>query len=216
MLKVISFDLDGTLLDKERFDNVFWFEEIPMLYARKNRISLKNAKKFVYREYGEVSNKKLDWYFPSYWFRHFKLREDHKAIMKDMKHKIRIFPEVKGILEKLSKKYKLIIITVSTHEMNELKLETEGLKNYFSKIFSVTSDFKMTKKNPDVFLKIIKKLKIKKNEIVHVGDKYDDDYITPRKAGIKSILVDRKSRYKLKSSIKSLRELENYINKQNR
>ncbi|MDO8740694.1 MAG: HAD family hydrolase [Candidatus Woesearchaeota archaeon] len=212
MLKVISFDLDGTLLDKERFDNVFWFEEVPRLYSRKNKISLEKAKKFVYGEYHKVGNKRLDWYFPSYWFRHFKLKEDHRAVMRDMKHRIKLLPEVKKVLKKLSKKYRLIVVTTSTHEMNELKLETEGLRDYFSKIFSVTSDFKMIKKNPNVFLKIIKKLKIKKNEIVHIGDDYEDDYITPRKAGIKAILIDRKNRHKGKFIINTLKKLENLIN----
>lgn len=212
MIKVISFDLDGTLLDKERFDDVFWFEEVPRLYARKNRISLKKAKKFIYEEYNKVGDKCIDWYFPSYWFRHFKLKEDHKAVMRDMKRRINLFPEVKNVLKKLSKKYRLIVITTSTHEMNEIKLETEGLKSYFSKIFSVTSDFKMTKKNPDVFLKIIKKLKIKKNEIVYVGDNYEDDCIVPRKAGIKSILIDRKNKHEGKFIINNLKKLENLIN----
>lgn len=212
MIKIISFDLDGTLLDKEIFDDAFWFEEIPRLYARKNRISLKEAKKFVYEEYNKVGDKNLDWYFPSYWFRYFKLKEDHKAIMKDMRPMSRLFKEVKGILKKLSKKYRLIVITTSTHEMNEIKLETEGLRDYFSDIFSVTSDFMMIKKNPNTFLKIIKKLKIKKNEIVHVGDTYEDDYIVPRKAGIKAILIDRKKKYEGKFIINNLKKLENLIN----
>ncbi|MBI2128935.1 HAD family hydrolase [Candidatus Woesearchaeota archaeon] len=211
-IKIISFDLDGTLLDKKGFDSVFWFEEIPRLYAKKKKISIKRAKKFVYGEYNKVGNKRLDWYFPSYWFKHFKLKEDHKIIMKDMKRRIKLFPEVKKVLKKLSKKYKLIVVTTSTHEMNEIKLETEGLKGYFSKVFSVTSDFRMTKKNPDVFLKIIKKLKIKKHEIVHVGDTYEDDYIVPRKAGIKAVLIGRKIRRKGKYIINTLKKLENLIN----
>jgi FMN phosphatase YigB (HAD superfamily) len=46
-IKLISFDLDGTLVDKNSFDKIFWEEEVPKLYAAKKGMSIEEAKKKV-------------------------------------------------------------------------------------------------------------------------------------------------------------------------
>jgi FMN phosphatase YigB (HAD superfamily) len=43
-IEVVSFDLDGTLLDTGFVDSV-WLEEIPRLYSVEKRVSVDDAKK---------------------------------------------------------------------------------------------------------------------------------------------------------------------------
>ena len=58
---IISFDMDGTIIDMN-FDEFLWREEIPKLYAKKNGLSLEEAKKVVFKEYFDVGDEDLRWY----------------------------------------------------------------------------------------------------------------------------------------------------------
>src|SRR3989338_9733409 len=102
MIKVISFDLDGTLAEEE-FDTIIWFEEIPKLYAKKYKIPIKKAKKFVFAEYNKFRHDHR-WADVGFWFEHFEL-ENWQKLLDDLKHKIRLFPDTIPVLKELNKKY---------------------------------------------------------------------------------------------------------------
>ena len=51
MIKLISFDLDGTLVDETNVDRLFWYGEVPRLYAEKHGLPLADAKTKVFAEY---------------------------------------------------------------------------------------------------------------------------------------------------------------------
>jgi putative hydrolase of the HAD superfamily len=71
-IKVISFDLDGTLFDNRFVDSV-WLEEIPRLYSVKKRVPIDDARKAVKGEYDKVGKERLEWYDLNYWIRKFDL-----------------------------------------------------------------------------------------------------------------------------------------------
>ncbi len=59
MIQIISFDMDGTLVESEYTDWV-WHHGIPDLYAEKAGLPFEEAKDFVIREYrkvGEAANR---------------------------------------------------------------------------------------------------------------------------------------------------------------
>ena len=207
-IKIISFDLDGTLVDKN-FDNSIWFEEIPKLYASKNKISFRNAKKFVFSEYAKFE-KSHNWTDIGFWFNHFKLK-NWKKIINDLKKNIKPYSEVIPVLKKLKKKYKLIIVTQANMKFVKLKLKAEGLKKYFSYVFSTSSHFEQVNKTENIYKTILKKLKIKPCEIIHIGDNKRLDYIIPRKLGITSFLVKRSYKGKNKNILKNLKDLEKVL-----
>ena len=89
----------------------------------------------------------------------------------------------------------------------------ENLGKYFSDIFSTSSDFKQLEKSEAIYLKILKKLKIKPEELVHIGDHYDFDYKVPRKLGINAFLLDRGSEKKGENIVHSLKEFKDKIYK---
>jgi len=210
-IKVISFDLDGTLVDSRKFDNTFWNEEIPKLYSKIHDIPILEAKKIVLRTYKEIGINNINWYKPEYWFKKFGLKNDWKKILKDLKHLIKSFPEVKKVLERLSKKYKLIVLTQSPKYSANLKLKTVNIEKFFTKIFVVIEDFKMVKHDENVYAVLLRKLNLKPNEIVHIGNDYKFDCHVPKSIGIRAILLDRSNARKRKDVIHDSREIENVL-----
>lgn len=198
-IKVISFDLDGTLTTKE-FDEYVWETAIPMLYAEQHKISFEEAHKRVWDEYRTILKNSLTWTDVKYWFDRFNFKKDWREVFEENKDKIKIYPDVREALNGLNGKYKLIIITRSPHEFFEIKLSTAGLDCYFCRIFS-TADFARGVKGGSIFKRICKFLGIKPGEMLHIGDDPDFDVRMPATAGIEAVLIDRKGKTNVKKKI---------------
>jgi len=208
MITHISFDLDGTLVD-EKFDNIIWHEEIPKLFAEKNKIDIEDAKTKVYAEYyrGAFIEKVDCWTDISYWFQRLGL-DGWDNLMVDMKKHILVYDDTLKVLEQLSrKKYKLIVMSNAEEKFLDMKLEAEGLKKHFSSVFSAQSTFGVRKKNKEVFTEVLERLGIGPENIIHVGNDRHLDLEVPSSVGIKSFLLDRIGKMKGDNVIHSLDEL---------
>jgi len=190
MIKVISFDFDGTIVT-HKFADDFWLEGVPKLYAKQNHISLKAAQKHLIEEYDKIGDKRIEWYDPAYWFNRFKINSDWKGLLKQYQQSIEIYPDVVPTLKHLSQCYPLIISSNAKREFIDIQLDFSNLKQYFTHIFSSTSDFHIVKKVTDFYGMICKKLSIKPQEMAHVGDHKEFDYISPQKLGITAFYLDR-------------------------
>jgi len=211
MIEVVSFDIDGTLLNREFMDSV-WLEEIPRLYAANHKISLKEAKQLVQREYGAVGDRKLEWYDMKYWLLKFELDINPLKILECKKVLIKLYEEVPGVLQKLSDKgFRLIIITIAPKEFVDFELKHTHIDCYFEHVFSATSDFERVKKTGDVYGKVLRALNVSARKVAHVGDHLDFDFKVPRKLGITSFYLDRSGKSKGELMIKDLRELESKL-----
>ncbi len=208
MIKVISFDLDGTLSDLN-FDKLIWNTEIPKLYSEKHNVSLEEAKNKVFFEYNDDIGHHR-WTDISYWFEKFGL-DDYNKLLEDVKHNIKIFPEVIPILKELKEKYKLIIITQSEKRLLDIKLKAENLGEFFSETFSTPSDFKKLEKDDEIYNKIMEKLKIKPEEMIHIGDDHDFDYLIPKSLGIRSFFLDRSKEQEGEYIVHNLEEFKEKI-----
>ena len=204
-IKVASFDVEGTLID-HRFSDLVWERGVPEWYARKEGINFQRAKEYVKGEYDRVGEEKIEWYDIGYWFQRFGLSADWKRLLRDYEHEIAVYPEVHSVLETLSKRHSLIIISNSAREFIDLQLKK--IRNHFTHIFSATSDFKQVKKTTEVYSKICSILEIKPEEMVHVGDHWNFDFIVPRKLGITAFYLDRTGKEKGKFVVKDLKEFE--------
>jgi len=210
-IRVISFDLDGTLVDSRKFDNTFWNEEIPKLYSKVNCIPVLEAKKIILKAYKEIGIDNANWYMPEYWFKKFGLKYNWKKILLNLKDLIKPFSEVKEVLEKLSKKYKLIVLTQSPKYSVKLKLKITNIEKFFTKIFVVIEDFNMVKHDKSLYTILLKRLNLKHNEIIHIGNDYKFDCQVPRSIGIRAILLDRSKDKNGDDIIHDLREIENIL-----
>lgn len=210
MIKTISFDFDGTLVKRSYADYV-WLECVPKLYAKEKKISKREAKEFVLKEYDKIGKDRIEWYDIDWWFKNFKMKEDWHNVLTNCKHTIELFPETKKTLSALSKDFELIIISNSRREFLDMQLEETRIGSYFTHVFSTTSDFRKVKKLPEIYLEICKKLDIEPNEMIHVGDDYEFDYESPMKVGIKSFFLDREKADKGKNAIRKLSDLKKIL-----
>ena len=212
MIKVISFDFDGTIT-KTTFADLFWLEGLPKLYSEKYNVDLEEAKNFLFREYDKIGKERLEWYDPDYWFNRFNINYSWKKLMEDYSYAIEIYPDVIPTLERLKNSYDLIIISNARREFIEIQMEKLDIKRYFKRVFSTVSDFNMVKKEGEVYRKVCEQVGIDKSELIHVGDDYKFDFLAPRSIGIKAIYLDRKSGRNGNFVISSLEYLPNLINR---
>ena len=207
MPKIISFDMDGTLVDPEYTDWV-WLHGIPTLYAEKAGLSFEEAKDFVVKEYLKVGEGAIEWYDIKYWFQFFQLEESWKVLMERYVDKINIYPDVNHILECLREKFLLVLTSNAGREFIDMEMEAMGLRRYFDRIFSATSDFGEVKKTAGFYQRICKILGANPEEIVHVGDHYEFDYLVPRSLGIHAFYLDRSGEQNGDFVLRDLRDLE--------
>ena len=210
MIKIISFDLDGTLVKSTYADSV-WLEGVPKIYSKEKKVPLEQAKQYIFKEYEKIGKNRKEWYDIDWWFKKFELNENWQNLLNNYKNTIQLYPETIEILEKLSKKFELIIISNAKREFVEIQLEETYLKSYFKHVFSSLSDFSTVKKLPTVYRDILNLLNIQPHEIVHVGDSKEFDYESPQKIGIKSFYLNREKTEENNFTIHSLSVLENVI-----
>jgi len=179
-IKVISFDLDGTLVEPE-YSEWVWGVGIPHLFAQKRGISFGEAKEVVEEEYYDIK----------YWFNFFQLDGSWGSLLNRYSHKIKTYPEVSQVLREFSSHYMVIMISNAAREFIDIEVEVAELRGYFSRIFSATSDFGEIKKTTQFYGRICQLLRIKPREMVHVGDHWEFDYVVPKDLGIRAFHVDR-------------------------
>jgi len=205
-IKVISFDLDGTLVESE-FNEWVWGVGIPQLFAEKRRIPFEEAKEIVEGEYRKVGDGSLEWYDIKYWFNFFQLNASWKSLLNRFSHKIRTYPGVSRVLQDLSSRYRVIIISNAAREFIDMEVEVAELRRYFSKIYSATSDFGQIKKTAQFYGHICRLLRISPQEMVHVGDHWEFDYLVPKGLGIEALHIDRSWTRKGDDVIRDLAEV---------
>jgi len=208
MLKVVSFDIVGTLVDFY-YEDYVWKEAIPQLLARKRGTAFEEAKSYVLREYDRIGIKSVRWYLPEYWFKRFSLEEDSMEVLRSHSDKVRFYPEAPSILENLSQKYDLIIVSSTTRDI--AKIMMEKFSHCFKHFFSAVSDRREVEKTPQFYRMICKTLEIKPCAMVHVGDEWLSDFISPRRIGIKSLFLDRSGKKRGKFVIKDLKGLQSQL-----
>jgi HAD superfamily hydrolase (TIGR01549 family) len=205
-IKVLSFDMDGTLVCPTFADEV-WHRYLPSLRARKLRISLKEAERLCQLEYDEIGDGRKEWYDLDYWIKRFGLEVEKERIFLDCAKEVRLYPEVRQVLERLRKEYQLVVYTNAPRDFTKFQLEVSGIAPFFSRVYSSLTDFGEVKKK-ESFSSILSQLEIGPNQMVHVGDHPKFDFEVPRSLGITAYLVDRKGKLRGEYVIRNLRELE--------
>ncbi len=209
-MKVISFDLDGTLVTDE-FSQIVWHKGIPELYAEKYGCGFDEARKFIFQEYEKVGDKAIEWYYIRYWLKFFGLANNWEKLFGKFKDRIKLYPEVQEVLSTLKQSYKLIITSNAAREFLDIEIKESNISSYFAHIFSATSDFKEVKKTEQFYLKICKRLNVNHNQMIHVGDHFEFDYLVPQQLGINSFYLDRKGEKNGPAIVNDLKEFMKII-----
>jgi HAD superfamily hydrolase (TIGR01493 family) len=183
MKKVISFDLDGTIVDAA-YGNMVWLEGIPEKYGRRHSLSMDDAKRIVKEQYDSVGEASLLWYDMTYWIKRFDLTFSIPELLDFYGDYIQLLPNVREVILELSSRYMLVIASNAARIFVEKELAHTGLGPYFDHAFSATSDFGMVKKEEAFFRTLCDRLAVSPDEVVHVGDHAVFDYEVPRGLGI--------------------------------
>ncbi len=204
--KLISFDLDSTLVDPT-YTTFVWEIGIPQLYAKKYNISISEAKSIVISEYKRIGDSALEWYDIKYWFKYFRLPGRWENLLEEHRDKIRPFPEVKEVMEDLVQYFELIVTSNAAREFVEVELKEAEIEDYFTRIFSATTDFGQVKKTPQFYRRICEIMGTSPSNTIHVGDHYEFDYVVPKSLGMDAYYLDRDGkRPKDSFTVKNLRE----------
>ncbi|MEM4347686.1 MAG: HAD family hydrolase [Candidatus Altiarchaeota archaeon] len=95
--------------------------------------------------------------------------------------KLRVFHGAEEILKIAKEKFKVALVTNTPREITIFSLEKFSLLNYFDVVVA-GDDVKNAKPSPDMILKACKRLKVKPENSILVGDTYAD-VIAGKKAG---------------------------------
>ncbi len=210
MPKIISFDMDGTLVDSS-FTDWVWMVGLPKLYAEKEGLPFEKAKLYVVSQYEKVGEGAIEWYDIKYWLRFFQLGQDWRSLLLSYVDKIHVYEDVDHLLDRLKDRYSLILTSNAGKEFIEIEMKATGLGKYFQYLFSATSDYRMVKKTVDFYRHICDVLHVTPQEIIHIGDHYEFDYLVPTSIGIQAFFLDRTGREKGEHVLHSLEELERKI-----
>ncbi len=87
-----------------------------------------------------------------------------------------LFDGATDVLEYLSKKYSLHIITNGFHEVQHLKLKKSGIYNYF-KTVTTSEEVGVKKPNPVIFKKALQKASASPESSLMIGDSFEADIL---------------------------------------
>jgi HAD superfamily hydrolase (TIGR01549 family) len=203
-VKVVSFDVEGTLVTPD-FSYAVWFEAIPRRYAEKNCISLEQARKAVEEEYRKVGDQRLEWYDVRYWFDKLGLGTADE-VMGGCETKVCYYPEVKEVLSYLSRTYKLIVASGSTRDFLHHLLQ--DIQPYFSGIYSSITDYRQLKTS-EFYSKMCQAIQVAPEQVVHIGDNWQFDFVAPSEIGIQAFYLDRKQQ--TENSVANLLQLKVFL-----
>ena len=209
MVKIVSFDLDGTLI-KKSFTDYFWLELIPKHYSKKYELTIDEAKKIVTEKYEAIGMDDIRWYIPEYWINLFGLDFNVEEELNNIKHLAEPYPDAIEILNSLYDRYDLVIATNAHRKFIEVEIKVIGEK-YFKHVFSCVSNYNLPRKTEEFYISMVRELNVEPNNIVHVGDDEKYDFIIPRRVGVKAYYLNRNCKEKSQYIIKNLVELKKVL-----
>ncbi|MFB0900697.1 MAG: HAD family hydrolase [Dehalococcoidia bacterium] len=234
----ITLDLDDTLVDsrsawkngfKKTFSDLiclnkqttsqFNLDTIYIEYTQIVSTSHETAKSSEWSEdiakisYKEISKKYLNI--------EININEIWNNFEKEWQASIDLFPESLEIIKNLSTKYKLGMITNGLSAHQRFKIEKFSLEKFFNCIL-ISEEFGNQKPDKSIFNKATELMKIKPQEIIHIGDNPAHDVIGANNSEIISCWIKRKNNWYKENinirpdyTIKNLKEIIQIIDLHN-
>lgn len=186
MIKAVIFDLDGTLIDTEKYYRINWpkaFEHFGYKMTDDQYLSLRSlGKPFVQKLLKEYSGDENFDYAAVIEYRS-KLMEETIA-----KNGLQVKKGAVELLQFLSQKgIEIAVATASPVERAKRYLEQVDLLSYFNKIISARN-MKEGKPSPDVYLFACKELELLPDECLAIEDS-PNGALSAARAGCKVVMV---------------------------
>ena len=120
------------------------------------------------------------------------------------------YDEVKEVLKRLKKEYKLVLVSNSDSLSVNSVLEKFSMEELFDEKF-LSCQVGHIKSHAEFFNHVLEKIGANVEECVMVGDSIQSDMFGAKNVGMKTILIDRKNSRDYHPKIKNLNELEKVL-----
>ena len=142
-IDTVLLDMDGTLLDLH-YDNYFWQQHLPQVYARQHNLSPMQAQQQLMAQFAAEQGS-LNWYCTDFWTETLGL--DVVQLKHQIADKIAIRPHVLAFLQALQDSGRQVILVTNAHRDSlALKMAKTQLTPFFSALVS-THDYALPKED---------------------------------------------------------------------
>ena len=130
-IDTVLLDMDGTLLDLH-FDNYFWLDHLPRLYAQKHGLPEADATTALHSRF-DGRQGTLDWYSLDYWSA--QLEMDVPALKLELRHMIRLRPYALEFLQQLHAGPRQVVLVTNAHRKTlDIKMAQVDITPWFDRL----------------------------------------------------------------------------------
>jgi putative hydrolase of the HAD superfamily len=162
----ILLDMDGTVLDLA-FDNYFWRQLVPAIYASQRGISVVQASEVIYSLYASRQGT-LEWYCMEFWSEQLDL--DLRLLKHSSRDRIRLLPGAAQFLDAVRRENKRLVLVTNAHpDALEIKRDQTGLNQWFDEYVS-SHEYGIPKERQDFWHRLQAQLKFDAPKTLFVDD----------------------------------------------
>jgi 5'-nucleotidase len=149
-IDTVLVDMDGTLLDLA-FDNIFWHELVPAIFAETAGITVQAARQEVMERSRRLIGT-LEWYCLDHWGRELGL--NLAALKRSHRHLIRYLPRAPEFLGAAQERGKALSVVTNAHrDALDVKVEHTGLNGLVDTLVS-SHDFRAAKESREFWVEL--------------------------------------------------------------
>lgn len=191
MIKTLLFDLDNTLIDRQKAFTEMLFRTYRKYFNDDNYINQLVKDTLTFDDGGKVEridafNKLID----KYKITEFNANELSTNWSKESGSVVYLFDDVIPTLTNLKEKYRLGIVTNGDYSSQKRKLDSINIYHLLDYTL-ISSEINIRKPDPRIFKYACQKMGFNEDECIYVGDSYDRDIVGALNAGLDAIYVSR-------------------------
>ncbi|MBC8359370.1 MAG: HAD-IA family hydrolase, partial [Candidatus Aminicenantes bacterium] len=192
-IKVLIFDLDGTLYNNKELD-IAYAEARKAFLAKKLGCPIDEAVRLFNDKKDELSHKLQRQATGTETLRALGLKvedwEEYNIREVNPKDFLEKDLQLKEVLKRVSSKYKLAVLTDNNEVQTIRTLEALEIREFFDDKFIFTRDKSgILKPNSEVFKKVVEAIRVRAEECVSIGDRLEIDIKPAQAIGMKGILA---------------------------
>ena len=191
MIKAILFDLDNTLIDRQKAFKEMLFRVFSNIYDNHETVNKLVNETLLLDDNGKVprieSFTKLKEKFE---LKDFDVIQADENWKKESGTVTYLFDDVIDTLKTLKSKYKIAVVTNGAYASQKRKLDSINLYELLDYCL-ISDEIGIRKPDPRIFQYACKQMGFKEEECIYVGDSYDRDVLGALNAGLDAIYVSR-------------------------